>query len=190
MSDKDQIRGRFVYNKENLLDNAAQLGTFFAPYSITFALVNASEYHTFSPSVTNEFRVGYNRFDENIPAGNFKYPGLDVFPNITLFDLGNGLNVGPDGNAPQFTIQNFYQICGQRQHCQRETQVEGWGRVPLVYFTAGLYPTISGRLSSTTRRRCFWKTSRPTISGNAVRGQVPTTATTRQFTSSLTTPGA
>ncbi len=110
MSDKDQIRGRFIYNKENLLDNAAQLGTFFAPYSITFALVNASEYHTFSPSVTNEFRVGYNRFDENIPAGNFQYPGLDVFPNVTLLDLGNGLNVGPDGNAPQFTIQNFYQV--------------------------------------------------------------------------------
>jgi len=110
MSDKDQIRGRFIYNKENLLDNAAQLGTFFAPYSITYELINASEYHTFSPSVTNEFRVGFNRFDENIPAGNFAYPGLDAFPNITLYDLGNGLNVGPDGNAPQFTIQNFYQF--------------------------------------------------------------------------------
>ncbi len=110
MSDKDQIRGRFIYNKENLLDNAAQLGTFFAPYSITFALINVSEYHTFTPSVTNEFRVGFNRFDENIPAGNFSYPGLDAFPNITLFDLGNGLNVGPDPNAPQFTIQNFYQF--------------------------------------------------------------------------------
>ena len=110
MSDKDQIRGRFIYNKENLLDNAAQLGTFFAPYSITYELINASEYHTFSPSVTNEFRVGFNRFDENIPAGNFAYPGLDAFPNITLYDLGNGLNIGPDGNAPQFTIQNFYQF--------------------------------------------------------------------------------
>ncbi len=110
MSDKDQIRGRFIYNKENLLDNAAQLGTFFAPYSITYELINASEYHTFSPNLTNEFRVGFNRFDENIPSGNFNYPGLDVFPNITLFDLGNGLNVGPDGNAPQFTIQNFYQF--------------------------------------------------------------------------------
>jgi hypothetical protein len=32
MSEKNQIRGRFIYNKENLLDNAAQLGTFFAPY--------------------------------------------------------------------------------------------------------------------------------------------------------------
>ena len=110
MSLKDQIRGRFIYNKENLLDNAAQLGTFFAPYSITFALINASEYHTFSPNVTNEFRVGFNRFDENIPAGNFSYSGLDAFPNITLHDLGNGLNVGPDPNAPQFTIQNFYQF--------------------------------------------------------------------------------
>jgi hypothetical protein len=110
MSDKDQIRGRFIYNKENLLDNAAQLGTFFAPYSITYELINASEYHTFTPNVTNEFRVGFNRFDENIPAGNFSYSGLDAFPNVTLFDLGNGLNIGPDGNAPQFTIQNFYQF--------------------------------------------------------------------------------
>jgi len=110
MSAKDQIRGRFIYNRENLLDNSAQLGTFFAPYSITFALINASEYHAFSPNLTNEFRVGFNRFDENIPAGNFSYPGLDAFPNITLHDLGNGLNVGPDPNAPQFTIQNFYQF--------------------------------------------------------------------------------
>jgi len=110
MSAKDQIRGRFIYNKENLLDNAAQLGTFFAPYSITFALVNVSEYHAFTPNITNEFRLGFNRFNQNIPAGNFNYPGLDVFPNITLFDLGNGLDIGPDGNAPQFTIQNFYQV--------------------------------------------------------------------------------
>jgi hypothetical protein len=110
MSEKDQIRGRFVYNRENLLDNAAQLGTFFAPYSIKFALINVSEYHAFSPNVTNEFRLGFNRFDETIPAGNFAYPGLDAFPNITLFDLGNGLDIGPDQNAPQFTIQNFYQV--------------------------------------------------------------------------------
>ena len=110
ISDKDQIRGRFIYNKEYLLDNAAQLGTFFAPFSVSYALVNVSEYHTFSPTVANEFRLGFNRFNQNIPAGNFQYPGLDQFPNITLFDLGNGLNVGPDGNAPQFTIQNFYQV--------------------------------------------------------------------------------
>jgi hypothetical protein len=110
VSTKDQLRGRFIYNKEYLLDNTAQLGTFFAPYSNTFALVNIGEYHSFTPYVTNEFRLGFNRFDQNITAGNFKYPGLDVFPNILLQDLGSGLSIGPDGNAPQFTIQNFYQV--------------------------------------------------------------------------------
>ena len=110
ISEQDQIRGRYIYNRENLLDNAAQLGVFFTPYRNTFHLVNISEYHTFSPTINNEFRLGFNRFAQDIGAGNFKYPGLDAFPNITLFDLGNGLNVGPDGNAPQFTIQNFYQI--------------------------------------------------------------------------------
>jgi hypothetical protein len=108
MSAKDQIRARFIYNKENLLDNSAQLGTFFAPYANTFDLATISEYHTFSPTITNEFRVGFNRFNQNIPAGNFAYPGLDQFPNILLQDLGTGLNIGPDPNAPQFTIQNYY----------------------------------------------------------------------------------
>ena len=42
-------------------------------------------------------------------AGKFTYPGLDSFPNIILFDLGGGLQLGPDSNAPQFTIQNLYQ---------------------------------------------------------------------------------
>jgi len=110
MSEKDQIRGRYISNKENLLDNQPQLGTFFSPFTVNFKLFNLSEYHTFSPTISNEFRVGFNRFDETIPAGNFQYPGLDTFPNVTLFDLGNGLNVGPDPNAPQFTIQNFYQF--------------------------------------------------------------------------------
>jgi Carboxypeptidase regulatory-like domain/TonB dependent receptor len=110
ISENDQLRGRFIYNKQHLLDNAAQLGAFFTPYTNTFALINVSEYHTFTPNVTNEFRVGFNRFDQNIGAGNFKFPGLNAFPNITLFDLGGGLNIGPNPNAPQFTIQNFYQF--------------------------------------------------------------------------------
>ncbi len=109
-SEKDQFRGRFIYNKENLLDNAAQLETFFTPYANTYDLINLSEYHTFSPSLTNEFRLGFNRFVQVDGAGNFKYPGLDAFPNITLLDLGSGLNIGPNGNAPQSTIQNLYQI--------------------------------------------------------------------------------
>ena len=110
MSEKDQFRFRYIYNKENELDNAPQLAAFFTPLPITFALANISEYHTFSPTIANEFRFGFNRFDENFVVGPQKFPGLDQFPNITLEDLGTGLNIGPDPNAPQFTIQNFYQF--------------------------------------------------------------------------------
>jgi len=108
MSEKDQIRGRYVRNKQNELDNSAQLAAFFTTLPITFELATISEYHTFSPTVTNEFRVGFNRFVEDITVGPQKYPGLDQFPNITLNDLGSGLNIGPDSNGPQSTIQNFY----------------------------------------------------------------------------------
>ncbi len=34
---------------------------------------------------------------------------MDSFPNIVLDSL-NGLNIGPDQNAPQFTIINTYQL--------------------------------------------------------------------------------
>jgi len=43
----------------------------------------------------------------SISSVEYPYPGLDAFPNVTLFDLGGGLNIGPDSNAPQFAIQNF-----------------------------------------------------------------------------------
>ena len=58
--------------------------------------------------ILNEFRVGFNRFANNTRPGTSSIPGWMQFPNIVLQDLGAGLNIGPDPNAPQFTIQNFY----------------------------------------------------------------------------------
>src|SRR5262249_11634330 len=67
-----------------------------------------SEYHNFTPSINNEFRIGYNRFSQfiNVPT-QFQYPGLDQFPNITIDTFS--LNIGPDSNGPQSTVQNLYQ---------------------------------------------------------------------------------
>jgi hypothetical protein len=109
MSAKDQIRGRYIYNSVVGIDNSAALPAFFLPQPNKFHLVTINEYHTFSPTLTNEFRVGFNRFTQSFDGGNFQYPGLDVFPNITVNDL-NFLNIGPDGNAPQGAIQNTYQV--------------------------------------------------------------------------------
>ena len=108
ISTKDQLRGRYIYNSSVGIDTAATLPAFYIGVPNKFHLVAINEYHTFSPTLGSEFRVGYNRFFNTTPAGNFSFPGLDSFPNIVLLSL-NTMNIGPDGNAPQFTIQNTYQ---------------------------------------------------------------------------------
>lgn len=107
LSSKDQIRGRYLYNSSVGIDTNATLPEFFTPFPNKFHLVAINEYHTFSSNLTNEFRLGYSRFAQTVSAGNFSYPGLDSFPNLQINDLGQ-LQIGPDGNAPQFTIQNTY----------------------------------------------------------------------------------
>jgi hypothetical protein len=112
LSAKDSIRGRYIYNKLNNTDNAVNTVPFpifntLQPFH--YHLVALSEYHTFTPNLTNEFRVGFNRYENEVTAGNFSYPGLDQFPNLVFDDQG-AVNVGPDPNAPQFTIQNLYQV--------------------------------------------------------------------------------
>ncbi len=105
---KDQIRGRYIYNSAVGIDFAAALPAFFLSVPTKFHLASLSEYHTFNPSVSNELRVAFNRFATTDPAGDFKFPGLDSFPNLIFFDLG--LQLGPDSVAPQFVIQNLYQV--------------------------------------------------------------------------------
>jgi hypothetical protein len=109
ISSKDQLRLRYIYNTEGTTDVSATLPVFWGTTPYKYHLFALSEYHSFTPNLTNEFRVGFNRFDNTIDSGNFSYPGLDAFPNLTFFDLG-GINYGPDPNAPQFTIQNLYQV--------------------------------------------------------------------------------
>jgi len=85
------------------------LPVFFLPIPNKNYLATVSEFHTFTANLTNEFRLGFNRYYNTTPSGNFAYPGLDAFPNLTFYDQGFD-NVGPDPNAPQFTIQNLYQL--------------------------------------------------------------------------------
>ena len=108
LSDRDQIRGRYIYNKLATIDTGATLPVFYTPTVQPFHLVNLSEYHTFSPSITNELRLGYNRTGTNFTAPSVTFNGLDSFPNVTIDNLGQ-LNVGPDPNAPQYATQNTYQ---------------------------------------------------------------------------------
>lgn len=108
ISSKDSLRLRYIYNTESATDIAAAIPTFYVPTPSKFYLFALSYYHTFTPNLTNEFRVGFNRYANTLGAGKFNYPGLDQFPTFQFYDQGF-ITVGPDGNAPQFTIQNLYQ---------------------------------------------------------------------------------
>ena len=107
ISDKDNLRGRFIYNRSDQIDNAASLPSFFTTTPYRNYLVTLSEFHNFTPNVVNEFRLGYNRYYNVLGVGPQTFPGLDSFPNLDLDELNT--SIGPDGNAPQETIQNLYQ---------------------------------------------------------------------------------
>jgi len=110
ISQKDHLRGRYAYYKFDGIDFAGQLPAFWTTYPVRDHLFTLSEYHNFTPNVNNEVRIGFNRNFANYPDGGFSYPGLDAFPNLIVgFFEGNGVQLGADGNAPQFGIQNFYQ---------------------------------------------------------------------------------
>jgi hypothetical protein len=109
LSDKDQLRARYVDNKTSQIDTTANLPVFYTSRPTTAHIGTFQEFHTFSPTVTNELRLAYNRYNDNIVVPNFKFQGLDQFPNI-LIENDLNLQLGPNPNAPQATIQNTYQL--------------------------------------------------------------------------------
>jgi hypothetical protein len=109
ISAKDQVRGRYFYNRIRGLDTYAQLPIFFAPWPTTNNMVSASEFHNFSATMENELRISYLRNNAMVGTGDFKFPGLDQFPNIQIDDL-NYLQIGPDPNSPSGQIENDAQL--------------------------------------------------------------------------------
>jgi hypothetical protein len=108
-SASDQLRMRYIYNRTVVLDNKANLPAFFQIEPASYHLATISEYHNFSPALTNEFRVGFNHFLSVTPSGDYKFPGLDAFPNLQFADL-NGLQLGPSPFSPQSAAQSTYQL--------------------------------------------------------------------------------
>jgi len=108
ISDRDQLRLRYVANNTSRIDISAALPAFYFPRPTNAKLFSASEFHAFQPNVANELRLAYNRFSDNIAVPDTQFPGLDMFPNIVLRDFGT--QIGPNANAPQSVTQNTYQV--------------------------------------------------------------------------------
>jgi len=107
-NESTQHRFRFIFNNNSSIDNTPSFSAFFTTVPSNTRLASYTMLHNFSPNVTNELRLGYRRLNQTFGVPGIQFPGLDQFPNITIDELS--FNIGPDPNAPQFTIENNYQI--------------------------------------------------------------------------------
>ncbi len=105
MSDKDQFRGRWIYNKQSSIV-AGSVPAFNAIQPFNNYMYNLSEFHNFNPTLQNEFRVSFSRNVNTLPGTTEKFPGLDAYPVIQIDEL-NGLSWGPVG--PSGSTQNLFQ---------------------------------------------------------------------------------
>jgi|GEM_PF-383402 len=101
-------RWHFNLTNNAAVDTRADLPAFYALQSNKQRLFSYALFHTFTPNLANETRMAYRRSEVNTPAPDITFPGLDVFPNIGLAELG--LDIGPGTIAPQAVIENNYQI--------------------------------------------------------------------------------
>ena len=128
LSASDQMRGRFINDSHTGFDPSTlpALPSFFQQRTTTSKLLAFSEFHTFTPALLNEFRFGYQRYNDDIPSGDYKFQGLDAFPNIVI---SNDLNVqlGPYSTSPQTTVINTYQLIDNLNWTKgRHTLKFGW----------------------------------------------------------------
>ena len=112
VSDKDQVRGRYIYNRYSAIDTAAELPVFYTSLAIPFHLVTVAEYHTSRPilAMSSVWASTASQQSYTVPGGALgKFQNLDAFPNLTIDELGF-LNVGPAPNNPQYAVENTYQL--------------------------------------------------------------------------------
>ena len=109
-SENTQHHSRFIYNRLRNIDNNAVLPVFYNLTPTDGRLFSYTLMHNFSAKLTNELRFSYRRYVNDTPAPDIGFPiaGFDSFPNIGLTDLG--IDIGPDQNAPQSSIENSYQL--------------------------------------------------------------------------------
>jgi hypothetical protein len=106
ISDRDQLRGRYIYNGLNSTNSSSDLPYFHFLSPTKYHLVTLSEYHTFNSFMTNEVRIGYNHYASNSNPTQASFPGLTQFPNMNFADLN--LQVGPS-SYPSRSYQGLYQ---------------------------------------------------------------------------------
>jgi hypothetical protein len=114
VSETSQLSARYLFADQSAPVGGAALGLpgFTTSQANRFQNFLISETHVFSPSVTNEVRLSYNRIALAFPLDPPNALALTL-PNITIAgvtDNGAGYNIGIQTNLPQGRVANNYVI--------------------------------------------------------------------------------
>jgi hypothetical protein len=104
-----QLRFRYIHNRStqpNLSD--PPLPQFSGDVAVKVHKFSFGDVWTINPTVVNDFRAGYTRYQNS-----FTVPEqFTNFPNVFVNELTN-FQIGPEGNSPQNSGQNVYQLIEQ-----------------------------------------------------------------------------
>jgi len=177
---------RFTFTNGADIDNLANLPVFFVPIPSKQRLFSYTLNHSFSERLINETRLAFRRSSQSFPVPGFNFPGLTVFPNIILDDLG--LNIGPDPNAPQFGIENNYQIVNNLTWLKNNHTFKFGGDFRWI-ISPQSFRNAFVETMSTCRPNNSCETSRRMHLANGMRATTSTTETKRCCTRLLKTTG-
>lgn len=111
-SNSDQLSVRYLYDS-NTSPTGGTGGAFNGFITSQQNEVNSAlltETHTFSPTLTNEFHLGYNRIYYFFPF-DATNPLAGQIPTITINSIGTGsITLGVPSNLPQGRIANNYEL--------------------------------------------------------------------------------
>ncbi|NOT59123.1 MAG: TonB-dependent receptor, partial [Acidobacteria bacterium] len=115
VSDKSQLSARYLFADPREQFGGANLGLpgFTTSEKNRFQNFLISETHVFTPSLTNELRLSYNRLAFAFPLDPPNPLGLTL-PNLTIAGVnnvtGSNYNIGIQTNLPQGRVANNYVI--------------------------------------------------------------------------------
>ena len=105
-----QLRFRYIDDATDAIDpeTAPDLPVFVNQNRFRRKLATVAYFRPFSARWFNETRLGYSSSSTDIPAGDFEFPGLDAFPNITI-EQDLDIQIGPYDDSPQIGAQTTFQ---------------------------------------------------------------------------------
>jgi outer membrane receptor protein involved in Fe transport len=137
---RHQLRIRYIHNRSaepNLSD--PPLPQFSGSVTEKVHKFSVGDVWSITPNLVNDLRAGYTRYQNN-----FTVPDeFANFPNVFVTELTN-FQVGPQGNSPQSSGQNVYQLIDNLSHTRGAHTLKFGGEFRRWIVPGGFLPRARG----------------------------------------------